>query len=150
VYCEADPICSEELEDTFVATLRLRQSKARCLLEAARYTESRSGRIEIVGEQGQLVGDHVHGYGMIIRGRQPEPIDVSPPVNTVEAVLNAFLKAILSEAEPPISAVDGLQTLEIAEACYYSASSGTSVELYGDDEDEDAYVDDLDEDLWRG
>ena len=150
VYCEADRICSEELEDTFVATLRLRQSKARCLIEAARYTESRSGRIEIVGEQGQLIGDHVHGYGMIIRGQQPEPLDVSPPVNTVEATLNVFLKAILSEEEPPITAVDGLQTLEIAEACYYSASSGTSVELYGDDEDEDAYVDDLDEDLWHG
>jgi hypothetical protein len=39
--------------------------------------------------------------------------------------------------------VDGLLTLEIAEACYHSASSGSSVELESHDEDEE----DLDNDF---
>jgi predicted dehydrogenase len=143
VYCETDRILYEELEDSFVATLRLRKSKIHCVVDAARYTEGRSGRIELVGERGQLVGDHVHGYGLLIRGRQPVPLDVPAAVNTVEESLKAFMQTLLHDEEPPISAVDGLLTLEIAEACYHSASSGSSVELESHDEDEE----DLDNDL---
>ena len=47
VYCDSDRILYEELEDSFVATMRLRQSKVRCVVDAARYTEGRSGRIEV-------------------------------------------------------------------------------------------------------
>ena len=144
VYCETDRIMYEELEDSFVATLRLRKSKIRCVVDAARYTEGRSGRIELVGERGQLVGDHVHGYGLLIRGRQPVPLDVPAAVNTVEESLKAFVQTLLHDEEPPITAVDGLLTLEIAEACYHSASSGASVELEShDEEDEEEFDDDL-------
>lgn len=143
VYCETDRIMYEELEDSFVATLRLRKSKIRCVVDAARYTEGRSGRIELVGERGQLVGDHVHGYGLLIRGRQPVPLDVPAAVNTVEESLKAFVQTLLHDEEPPISAVDGLLTLEIAEACYHSASSGASVELESHDEDEEEFDDDF-------
>lgn len=143
VYCETDRIMYEELEDSFVATLRLRKSKIRCVVDAARYTEGRSGRIELVGERGQLVGDHVHGYGLLIRGRQPVPLDVPAAVNTVEESLKAFVQTLLHDEEPPISAVDGLLTLEIAEACYHSASSGASVELESHGEDEEEFDDDL-------
>ncbi|MDH3598542.1 MAG: Gfo/Idh/MocA family oxidoreductase [Candidatus Tectomicrobia bacterium] len=143
VYCETDRIMYEELEDSFVATLRLRKSKIRCVVDAARYTEGRSGRIELVGERGQLVGDHVHGYGLLIRGRQPVPLEVPAAVNTIEESLKAFVQTLLHDEEPPISAVDGLLTLEIAEACYHSASSGAAVELESDDEDAEEFDDDL-------
>jgi predicted dehydrogenase len=151
VYCEADRIVYEELEDTFVATLRLRRSKIRCLIDAARYTEGRSGRIEIVGERGQLMGDHVHGYGMIIRGRKATPLEIPAPVNTVEQGLRAFLEAFRHDEAPPITAVDGYQAVEIAEACYESASAGSTIEIYGDDdEDEPAedYDNFADDDRW--
>jgi predicted dehydrogenase len=148
VYCETDRIVYEELEDSFVAIMRLRQSKARCLIDAARYTESRSGRIELVGEQGQLVGDHVHGYGMLIRGRNLTPLDIPPAVNTIEELLNTFLSAILNDEEPPITVVDGLHSLEIAEACYHSSSSGAAIELHDEDADGEVYDDDLDDAYW--
>jgi predicted dehydrogenase len=137
VYCETDRVFYEELEDVFVATLRLRRSKIRCLIDAARYTEGRSGRIEIVGERGQLMGDHVHGYGMIIRGRKATPLDIPAPVNTVEHGLRAFLDAFLHDEAPPITALDGYQAVEIAEACYHSVSTGDAVEIYSDDEEEE-------------
>ncbi len=146
VYCEADRIFYEELEDMFVATLRLRRSKIHCVLDAARYTGGRSGRIEIVGEHGQLMGDHVHGYGMLIRGRRATPLDVPPPVNTVEETLRAFLRAFLQQEAPPITALDGYQAVEIAEACYHAASSGDVIELEGDDDE--TLLDDLDDDMW--
>ena len=150
VYCEADRIVYEELEDTFVATMQLRRSKIRCVADAARYTEGRSGRIEIVGERGQLMGDHVHGYGMIIRGRKAVPLEISAPVNTVEQGLRAFLEAFRHDAAPPITAVDGYQAVEIAEACYESASAGSTIEIYSDEEDEPAedYDNFDDDDRW--
>lgn len=147
VYCEADRIQYEELEDTFVATLRLRRSNIQCVVDAARYTGGRSGRIEVVGEYGQLMGDHVHGYGMFIQGRQAVPLEIPAPVNTVEQTLKAFLKALLAETAPPITALDGFQAVEIAEACYHSASTGEVVEL--DSDDEDALEADFDDDFWN-
>lgn len=147
VYCETDRIFYEELEDMFVATLCLRRSKIRCVVDAARYTDGRSGRIEIVGEHGQLVGDYVHGYGLIIEGRDVAPLQAPAPVHTVEHAIRAFVDALLHEAEPPISALDGYQAVEIAEACYHAASSGEAISIYGDDE-EDAYDDD-DDVLWE-
>jgi predicted dehydrogenase len=146
VYCEADRILYEELEDTFVATLRLRRSKIRCVIDAARYTGGRSGRIEVVGEHGQLMGDHVHGYGMIIRDQRATPLDIPPPVNTIEQALKAFLRAIRHQEPPPISVLDGLQAVEIAEACYHSASSGGAIDIYGDEEEE--LPDDFDDNMW--
>jgi predicted dehydrogenase len=147
VYCEAERISSEELEDACVATLRLRRSKIQCVVDAARYTAGRSGRIEVVGEHGQLMGDHVHGYGMFIRGRQAVPLDIPPSVNTVEQALNAFLQALRTEAAPPISALDGFQAVEIAEACYHSASTGQVIEL--DSDDDDIFEDHFDDGLWN-
>jgi predicted dehydrogenase len=121
--------------------LRLRRSKIHCLIDAARYTEGRSGRIELVGERGQLVGDHVHGYGMIIRGPRPTPLDMPPPVNTIEEALKAFMRTLRHDEPPPISAVDGLHAVEIAEACYHSASSGAAIELDIDEDEDDAFDD---------
>jgi predicted dehydrogenase len=147
VYCEADRILYEELEDTFVATLRLRHSNIRCVMDAARYAGGRSGRIEIVGENGQLMGDHVHGYGMLIRGRTALPLDIASPVNTIPEALKAFLHAFRQEEPPPIDVVDGYRSIEIAEACYHSASSGDAVDIYGDDED-DEFQEDFDDHMW--
>jgi predicted dehydrogenase len=148
VYCETDRIFYEELEDMFVATLRMRRSRIRCVIDAARYTGGRSGRIEIVGEQGQLMGDHVHGYGMTIHGQKATPLDIAPPVQTVEQALRAFLQAFVNDEAPPVSALDGFQSVEIAEACYYSASSGDAVDILDEDE-EDAWGSALDDDdMW--
>ncbi len=149
VYCEADRIVYEELEDTFVATLCLRRTKIRCVLDAARYTGGRSGRIEVVGEHGQLMGDHVHGYGMLIRDRRATPLDIPPPVNTVEQVLHAFMRTFQHQEDPAISALDGYHAVEIAEACYDAASSGGAIEI-DSDEEEEGLEDDLVDDLWTG
>ena len=119
------------------------------MVDAARYTEGRSGRIELVGEQGQLVGDHVHGYGLLIQGRQPVPLEVPAAVNTVEEALKAFVRMLVHDEEPPINAVDGYQVLEIAEACYHSASSGGAIELESDEDDDDELDDDLDVSMWN-
>ncbi|ETX02333.1 MAG: hypothetical protein ETSY1_03935 [Candidatus Entotheonella factor] len=69
-------------------------------------------------------------------------------MNTVEELLKAFLSAILNDEDPPITVVDGLHSLEIAEACYHSSSSGSAIELLDEDEDEEVYDDDFDDAYW--
>ncbi|MBM3222693.1 MAG: Gfo/Idh/MocA family oxidoreductase [Candidatus Tectomicrobia bacterium] len=137
VYCEMARVFYEEVEDAMVATMGLRHSKIRCVLDVARYAGGRSGRIELVGENGQLMGDFEHGYAMVIRGRRATPLDLPTPGHTIVSVLNAFLEALREDAEPPISAVDGYHAVEIAEACYESASTKSPVEIEGADDDED-------------
>jgi predicted dehydrogenase len=81
---------------------------------------------------------------MIIRGRQATPLDVAPPVPTIVETLKAFLEALRHDEAPPIHIIDGLQAVEIAEACYDSATSGQAVEIYDEDEDVESEDDDLD------
>ena len=144
VYCEMARILYEELDDSCVATMGLRHSKIHCVLDVARYAGGRSGRIELVGETGQLMGDFEHGYAMIIRGRRATPLDLSPPVQTIVSGLKAFVQALRHDEAPPISAVDGYHAVEIAEACYESASAKEPVEIESDDDDDDT-PDDWDE-----
>ena len=82
------------------------------------------------------MGDFVHGYGMLIRGQRATPLDLAPPVHTIVEVLKAFVHAFRHNEEPPISAVDGYHAVEIAEACYESASAKEMVELDTDDTDD--------------
>jgi hypothetical protein len=45
------------------------------------------------------------------------------------------VQALQHDEEPPISAVDGYHAVEIAEACYESASAKEPVEIEADDDD---------------
>jgi predicted dehydrogenase len=93
------------------------------------------------------MGDYEHGYAMIIRGRQAAPLEVAPPVQTIVETLRAFVYALQHDEPPPISALDGLQTVEIAEACYDAATGQQAVEIYDEDEEDDLQ-DDLAFEKW--
>lgn len=149
VYCESNRIFYEELEDTFIATLRLRRSNIQCVLDAARYAGGRSGRIEVVGEAAQLMGDFEHGYAMIIRGRKATPLDVAAPVQTIVETLKTCLQTLQRDEEPPITAIDGLQAVEIAETCYDSATSKEPVEILDEDDEEVMEDDDFGYERWQ-
>ena len=86
VYCETDRIFYEELEDMFVATLRMRRSKIRCVIDAARYTgtfRAHRNRRRAGAAHGRscpwLWHDHSWPEG--------DALDIAPPVNTVEQAL---------------------------------------------------------------
>jgi predicted dehydrogenase len=86
---------------------------------------------------------------MLIRGRQATPLEIPPPVNTLEQALRAFLHVYLHDEAPPVTVLDGYHAVEIAEACYHSASTGDAVNILAEDEDDEA-LDDLDDDMWAG
>jgi predicted dehydrogenase len=95
----------------------------------SRSTQSRSGLIELSGANGQLVGDHTHGFAYLIQGNARMPLPVEPPVPTVRETLRAFVEGIRTGAPFPITVEDGVRAVAIAEACYRSASSGQTVLL---------------------
>jgi predicted dehydrogenase len=139
------------LEDCFLARAEL-DDGAFVSLEVSKYTQSRAGLLEAVGEAGQLRADYQDGGIRLQRGREREEIAVSAAVPTLPAVLAAWLTALRAarpaasspataalggvgpSASPacpavPVTARDGLRTLEIVEACYRSARERREVAI---------------------
>jgi predicted dehydrogenase len=127
-WCRRELIYHRRTEDLFAAVLGLRRIGTICLIDSCKVTGGRSGRIELVGERGQLVADYILGTLARIEGRQATALLPPPPVHTVQRALEAFSHCILTDGDPPINAQDGLRTLQVAEMCYRSAQSGQVVQ----------------------
>lgn len=125
-WCRTGRIYQRHAEDFYTAALEL-EGGVRCLLDACKVTGGRSGRIEVVGDEGQLAGDHVLGTLSLIQGRRAEALEVAPPVPTVREALAAFVRCIARDRCPPVTAADGLRTLRAVEMCYRSAETGRMV-----------------------
>ncbi len=97
-------------------------------LEVSKYTDSRAGWLEAVGEAGQLHADYLEGTLRLRRGREEsvEHLDATTP--TLPAVLAAWRDAALRRTAVPVTAMDGLRTLEVVDACYRSeVAAGAAV-----------------------
>jgi predicted dehydrogenase len=79
--------------------------------------------IEISGENGQLVGDHVLGTLYLLSGNGRKDITPQAPVFTVLAALERFAADAANGCKSPIAFADGLAAVAVADACYRSASS---------------------------
>ncbi len=123
VSCFASRIVTRKTEDSFCALLRL-SGGLQAAVDNNRATASRSGRIELVGERGQLEGDHVHHRLVEIRGTLRRDVELPPPVPTIRECLAAFAAAVRGEAPVPIPLVEGLRAVEIVEACRTSSDTG--------------------------
>ncbi|KPL17366.1 MAG: hypothetical protein AMJ92_11830 [candidate division Zixibacteria bacterium SM23_81] len=123
-WCRTGRVYHQRTEDIFAALLGLEMGKTICLVDSCKVTGGRSGRIELVGERGQLVGDHVLGTLIHIEDRRAVSLELPSSVHTVQKVLEAFANCILDDQTPSITAQDGLRTLRVAEMCYRSAQNG--------------------------
>ena len=121
-------VVTRNSEDDFVALFSF-DGPLLASVAGSRATASRSGVIEVVGEHGQIVADHVHGWASRLRATSSETLAVAPPVPTVREVLRAFARTVRDGAPAPITLDDGLWTLSMAEACYRSANSGQEAEI---------------------
>lgn len=101
-----------------------------CLLDISRLSKSRVTRAEIIGETGQLIADwtsrsliHVKEDGASIS----LPITSTKP--TIPKVISDFVHAIQTGTPMPITGLDGLRAVEMADACYESAKTQSIVAL---------------------
>lgn len=127
VACECSQVNVRRTEDNFAAVLRLRDHRTLVTVAGSRATASRSGGIEIAGERGQLIADHVLNWATLVRGTTIEQLEVPPPVPTVREVLNDFVSCLQRNAPMPIPLEEGLRAVAIAEACYTAAAENRSV-----------------------
>lgn len=121
VGCEMTNVLTSAAEDNFVATVRLGQGAVLASITGSRATASRSGPIEVAGEHGQLMADHILRTATLVAGATSTPLPVPDVVPTVRAVLCAFTDALRRGAPMPVSLTDGLRAVAVAEACYTAA-----------------------------
>lgn len=126
VSCEMAKVRTARTEDNFAAVIRFGSGNGTVLatIAGSRATASRSGAIEMAGEHGQLVADHVFNTASVVRGAESTPLVVPPPVPTVLEVLRDFTRALRSGSAMPIPLEEGLRAVAIVDACYRSATSG--------------------------
>lgn len=126
VQCTASSVYTESTEDRFTAVATLRDSDAIATVSCSRTTKSRNGLIEISGEHGQLVGDHVlHRMYMLGPDGIHEP-RLPPARHTVPEILQAVAADLGAGREPSIAYADGVSALAVASACYRSVGSGNA------------------------
>ncbi len=129
VWCQTKTIFTRETEDNFQMYGRTTDPLLTVQVSGSRSTQSRSGLIEIVGENGQLVGDHAHSIAYLVRGREHIRMPVSPPVPTIKECVQAFVDAIQNDTPFPVTIEDGLRAVTLAEACYRSAETDQMVNV---------------------
>lgn len=123
VFCRTSRVGEVRLENNFAALFTLGEGTALASVAGCRATLSRSGAVEIAGERGQLVGDHVANTAFRVEGRTWTPLALPEDLPTVREILRDFVRVV--EGGPvPITLDDGLQAAAMAEAAARSAESG--------------------------
>lgn len=116
-------VYTRDTEDHFVAALAMQGAGLLAQVACSRSTESRNGLIEVSGEHGQLVVDHVLGSGYRLSARGREELAIDAPRMTVRFVLERLVDDAKHDLPSPIPFRDGLAAIAVAEACYRSAAS---------------------------
>ncbi|MFM7140925.1 MAG: Gfo/Idh/MocA family protein [Alphaproteobacteria bacterium] len=130
VECMVERVTTRRTEDSFVASIRLCGDGSSAVLASvagSRATEGRAGSIRVVGRDGQIVADHVHGEVALLRGRGREIDERIADVPTVLALLRTFPGVAAGRDRPVACVRDGAAAVAIADACYRSAESGRRV-----------------------
>jgi len=100
-----------------------------CLIDVSRVSEGRVGRAEWVGGRGQIVADWYGHRLLLVRSRTEADEWTVEDRPTLVEVLRGFFQALASNGPMPVTGLDGLRAVEIAEACYRSAEEGRAVQL---------------------
>ncbi len=124
VSCEMARVKTSKTEDNFSAVVRFGGGAVLASISGSRATASRNGPVELAGEQGQLIGDHLLNTAYLVQGTTAVPLSVPPPVATVREIVQDFAAAVQRGGAVPIPLEEGLWAVAIALACYRAAASG--------------------------
>jgi predicted dehydrogenase len=125
VSCRINRVVTRDTEDNFSAIVTFEKSNIIASVMGSRGTKGRNGSIEVAGEKGQLIADHVHNYLYEVRGMERRSVELEDPVPTVCEALRAFYDSLCRGIPFPVTIEDGVTAVAIAEACYRSAETGT-------------------------
>lgn len=118
VKADAARVVTSHTEDEFTAIVRLEPGGLLATVDNARTTAGRTGRIEVVGERGQLRADYVHRELVRVEGRERRDLGPWPPVATVAEALRAFAGCLTGGRPMPVTAADGAAAVRAVDAAY--------------------------------
>jgi len=120
VYAQAHRVENPFHEDLFKAQATLQNHDALVSLEVAKCTASRSSKLEIVGAHAQIWVDYQIDEVTLVTETDRTVLREAAPEPTLPRMLADWAHH-LEHGEPmPITALDGVRTLEFVEACYRS------------------------------
>lgn len=128
VFALCDQRHTTRVEDMAFARFIL-ASGVRCYVDVSRVSGGRICRVEAVGQTGQLVADVDQGVLTRIEGRNIVETETIPDRPTIVAVLEAFARSLSTGTPVPVTGLDGLRAVTMAESCYRSASQGEPVAI---------------------
>jgi len=129
IYAEARCGLTQRTEDQLVATVVLSPGGVLATLDNVRSTRSRSGRVEMVGEAGQLWGDHVHRTFERLHGTVRTDLGPVPVEPTLPAALRSFVDGLVAERAPEVGIEDGVAAVEMVVAAKRSADERRPVHV---------------------
>ena len=127
VRCRLLAVEGHPLENVFDACFEYDDERILVQAEVSKFSASRSGQVELIGTDAQLVVDTVAGRLTRIRGREIEELAAPGDVPTLPALLRDFVRVARGELPPPITLQDGLEAVAMAEACYLAHHRGGAV-----------------------
>lgn len=120
VRCQMDSVPPSAPEARVFAWLRMRDDSC-ATLDISRVSSGRVGRVEWIGERGQLEADWQAHRLSCVSAIVPLRAWTVDPCPTIVSTLSSFARMVREGSRAPISGLDGQRAVEIAEACYQSA-----------------------------
>jgi predicted dehydrogenase len=124
VTCQMQRVHTKRTEDIFAATVQIAAPATLATVSCARTAGGRGGHIELAGERGTLIGDHVLHQASRVVGTKREEIAIGPPVPTVREAIHDFTRAVRGGTSMPIPLTEGLRAVAVVDACYAAARTG--------------------------
>ena len=100
-----------------------------CQLDIARVKRKRVTHIEVVGAKGRVRGDWTSGRVQVFEHEELIAEEMVPPTPTIVPMLKDFFQALQTGQPMPITGIDGLHAVELAEACHEAAHTGQKVQV---------------------
>lgn len=117
------------MENLFDACFEYDDPPLLAATEVSKFSRSRAGLLELVGEEGELHVDYLQGTIDFRQGRGIERVAEMADLPTLPITLGFFAALLRGEIESPVTLQDGIETVRMAEACYRSHASGRRVRL---------------------
>jgi predicted dehydrogenase len=129
VQCRMFSLLGHPLENLFDACFEYEAEPLLAATEVSKFSQSRSGHLDVVGTRAQLLVDYGQGRLSRLEGSRVSEAIEPGDAPTLPPCLADFARVIRGEMESPIDARDGFETLRMAEACYRSHEEGRRVRL---------------------
>jgi predicted dehydrogenase len=123
-----DQVLNPVVEDFFLTRATLTDG-CKVSMEVSKYTQSRACLLEVVGENGSLEADYLFGGITLKIGKEIEKLEIDASIPTLPGVLESWLSCALECCPPPVTSLDGLESLRVIDACYTSSLTNSEVSL---------------------